>query len=175
MTTTVPLVNRANDVRERRWRRQMASAIRLNATDPQLREFAHAQTSNLDAARLAAEHIRRVLPYRFLGEGHRTLELAAARRRGFGACSDATAALAAVMLWRTSEALVCYENAAVLYHSPVRLSEALRGYAHVRLSLGRDFVDAYPDASLEASRCALLFRVTREGVKWPAHATVAPS
>lgn len=99
------------------------------------------------------------LPYRFAGQDHRVYELEAARRRGWGACADASAAIAAAVLMVRGTCAICYERTPVL-----------DTYAHARVSIGDTFVDAFPEQSLEVEACTALLPVTRESVSWPAHA-----
>lgn len=138
------------------WWRQMASAIRLNARSAALAIIAKTSPSHMMAATSTAGWLRLTLPYRFDGADHRILSLPEARRRGYGACGDATAAIAAVLLHRGEPASIAYEA-----------SETLDGYAHVRVVLGRVPVDAYPEMSLQLEPRAVL-QVTRETVRWPA-------
>lgn len=141
------------------WLRQFYAAVRLNAPDPALRAIAERAASCHQAAQNCADWIRTVLPYRFDGRGHRILELAAARRRGYGACGDATAAIAAVLMMRGSVPVVAYEA-----------TETLDGYAHVRIAMGRLFVDAFPEASLSLPATARI-ELTRRDVRWPVAAS----
>jgi len=143
-----------------RWFRQFVSAVRLNAKDVELWAIADAHRGDvLAAAEACALHVRTVLGYRFEGAKHRILELEACRRRGFGACGDACAAIAAVVLMLDGECSLCYEQ-----------TRTLNSYAHVRMFVNGAYVDAFPDASLEVDRCAATEKVTRSGVRWPATA-----
>lgn len=144
-----------------RWRRQLHAAVRLNAADAGLMTLADESPSDVAAAMRAAQLVRALLPYRFDGARHRILELSAARRRGWGACGDAVAAIAAVLLARGRTATVCYEQ-----------SEAVTGYAHVRIAIGRVFADAFPEASIEVP-CSATLSLTRGSVRWPVPASSA--
>lgn len=162
------------DRRTERWIRQVNAAIRLNASNLDLwraalevREFSG--LASLDGigratAQRVALGIRTPdgplhLPYRFAGQDHRVYELEAARRRGWGACADASAAIAAAVLMVRGTCAICYERTPVL-----------DTYAHARVSIGDTFVDAFPEQSLEVEACTALLPVTRESVSWPAHA-----
>lgn len=155
------------------WWRQLRSAVSLNAHDLDLWECAHPLSGvvvdAVDAARAAALHVRSVLPYRFTGV-ERILELRQALRRGYGACGDATAAVAAAVLMSGGECDVCYELARCADGS-----EPIPGYAHVRVVVGGSAVDAYPDESLEVDGCAGRVGVSRESVRWPMTDAVALS
>lgn len=74
------------------------------------------------------------LPYRFLGDRHPIVSLEEARARGWAACADAAAALAAAAFaWPdTRRAIVCVE-------APPHLA----GYSHVRLVLDSRAYDPY--------------------------------
>lgn len=152
--------------RDPRWWRQFVSAVRLNAGDGELQDLVrfHEALDDGELAQRAALHVRQVLPYRFDGPRHRILELVAARRRGYGACGDATAAIAAALLMRGKSASVCYES-----------THTVPGYAHVRIVVDGVVADAYPDASLDVSRCSATLAVTRRSVSWPSAAASSPS
>ena len=137
------------------WFRQMQAAVRMNASNDALRAIAARSHSCHDAAENAAAWLRTVLPYRFDGAHHRILSLREALARGYGACGDATAAIATVLIERGSVAIVAYEA-----------TETLEGYAHVRIAMGRLFVDAYPEASIDAP-CAARLELTKASVRWP--------
>lgn len=145
-----------DDMLQRRWVRQMQAAVRLNARDPSLAILASIPTSRVAIAEAAALLVR-AIPYRFDGPTHRILDLPAARRRGYAACGDAAAAIAAALFLQSIEDVtVCYEA-----------TEAVSGYAHVRIAIGGAFVDPYPEASIEAP-CVERLTLTRMGVRWPA-------
>lgn len=138
------------------WWRQLCSAIRLNATNEALRAIAHRAPSTAVAANVCADWLRQALPYHFDGATHRILSLREAQARGYGACGDATAAIAAMLFLRSVAVVaIAYETTA-----------ALDGYAHVRVALGRTFIDAYPEASVTAP--AVLLPLTPTDVRWPA-------
>lgn len=137
------------------WWRQMLAAVRLNARSAPLAIIASSSPSHAAAASSTADWLRLVLPYRFDGASHRILSLPEALQRGYGACGDATAAIAAVLLHRGRGADVAYEA-----------SETLDGYAHVRVVMGSVPVDAYPEMSLQLPPRAVL-HLTRETVRWP--------
>ncbi|MCC7108008.1 MAG: hypothetical protein IT382_01860 [Deltaproteobacteria bacterium] len=136
----------------------MHAAVRLNAACPPLAAIAEHAPSCLAAAETAAAYVRTALPYRFDGQAHRILDLPAAKARGYGACGDATAAVAAVLLMRGSVPILAYEA-----------TETLDGYAHVRIAMGRLFVDAYPEVSFSMPPRARI-ELTRESVRWPVRA-----
>jgi hypothetical protein len=147
-----------------RWWRQYVSAVRLNADDGELQRIAETEgASHAEVATLVAGYLceqgEGALPYRFDKAGHRIIELAAARRRGYGACGDACAAISAALLMRDAEHHVCYEK-----------TDMLPGYAHVRIVIGSHFADAYPERSLALESCAARLPVTRARVRWPAAA-----
>lgn len=159
------------DRRTERWVRQVVAAIHANAFNLDLWECARETIEHPDqvltpaeVAELVARGLRTHdgplhLPYRFEGQRHRVFDLEAAQRRGYGACADASAAIAAAVLMAAGECSICYER-----------SPSLDAYAHVRVSIGDAFVDAFPEQSLEVDACTALIEVTRESVRWPAAA-----
>jgi hypothetical protein len=154
-----------------RWLRQFESAVRLNANDLDLWRLVDAPGGSLhdgwwrdgielvELAEAAAKLVRQTCKYRFEGQRHRVLELAACRRRGWAACADGSAAIAAVLLMAGAGCAICYERAC-----------PADGYAHVRVAIGSHFVDAFPEFSLDVPSCAAVLQVTRRSVRWPATA-----
>ncbi len=158
---------------EERWLRQFKTAVRINASDAELWNLVAVYGSNsardgedpdvllspLEAAQRVAKYLHEgenVLPYRFV-RPQRVLDLQGCRRRRFGACADASAAIAAAVLMVGGECNACYER-----------HPALDTYAHVRIDVDGTPVDAYPDASLDVPSCTATWRVTRGSVRWPA-------
>jgi hypothetical protein len=153
--------------RERpRWFRQLVCAIQVNASDLALWGVVYgADGIVLDpaasaeaAARLVASLPYRWEPYRpqtLLDEPQQIVDLQAARRRGFAACGEGTAAAAAAALIAGGECELCYEA-----------TELLPGYAHVRIDVSGRPVDAFPEASFDVP-CVGRERITRELVRWP--------
>lgn len=138
------------------WWRQMLSAVRLNAADDALRIIATSSPSPMHAAQSCADWLRVTLPYRFDGPAHRILTRRECAARGYGACGDAVAAIAATLLHTRAESVsVAYEA-----------HQALEGYAHVRVVLGRVPVDPWPEQSLSLAPRAVL-TLDRESVRWP--------
>lgn len=171
--------------RRPRWLRQLFAAVRLNAHDVDLWGVADLAMREGDAlvggsvlllpemvavgvvakadvrriARSIAAHVSSTLPYRFDGPHHMILELPACRRRGYGACGDGAAAICAGVLMAGGEATLCYQD-----------TEAVPGYAHVRIDDDGAAIDAYPEKALPLSNCSAVARVTRRVVRWPSTA-----
>lgn len=148
-----------------RWFRQWTCAVVDNARELALWSLVYGADgivlSPLEAAQGAAL-IARAIPYRwprptgFLSEAQSIVGLGAARRRGFAACGDATAATAAAVLIAGGECVICYETL-----------PSFPEYAHVRIDVGGEYVDAYPEASFDVPSCSGRETVTRERVRWP--------
>jgi hypothetical protein len=143
--------------RRARWLRQFVVAVRTNLADPQLVELARRAGSPAQKALAAALHVRRTLPYRF--DRSPILSLRAAQKRGFGACGDGTAAVAAVVILAGGVPTLCYEE----------IGPSDPHYAHVRLIADGVGADAYPDASWNVNACSVR-RDVRELVGWRAAA-----
>jgi hypothetical protein len=143
-----------------RWLRQLLAATRINASNEELLStVAQGETlSTLEAAVAVARRLHEgphLLPYRFRPP-QKILDLEACRRRGYGACGDASAAVAAAVLMVGGVPVLCYE-----------VTPTVDGYAHVRIDVDGTFVDAFPDASFDVDRCAARLALTRSVVRWP--------
>lgn len=145
------------------WLEQWIAACDANLDDPLIRALARETIAKpFDAvvdkvrAEAAALAVRRLLPYRFTGRD-RIVSLREARARGFGACGDGSAAVAAVALLSSSSSVVhlCYE-----------LSPSRRSYAHVAVDVDGFRADPYPDASLSVTRCAVVDDVRELVKRW---------
>jgi len=139
------------------WKRDMRMAIARNMRDPELLALVVDARDDVPMLVSATElHVRRVLPYAF-GAAQRILALRSARRRGYGACGDGTAALAAVCaLAGVPTSALCYER-----------EETLRGYAHVRILVGDVVGDAFRDRRVEVDRCSAVIDLDRlMGARW---------
>lgn len=101
-------------------------------------EMARAARANLEShpATLIGEAERAFssIPYRFLGDRHPIVSLDAARSRGWAACADAAAAIAAAAYaypW-SRRAVLCVES-----------PPDVEGYSHVRVILDGIYYDPY--------------------------------
>lgn len=135
------------------WQREWTDALADNLENLELRVIATTalpQPFNDVRVRAwaAAWWTRQVLPYDFdPGRNDRVLSLVAARRRGYGACADGSASVAAAaLLARAHEVDLCYEV--------LPRCTGDNTYAHARVVVDGDGVDPYPRASYDVARCA---------------------
>ena len=135
------------------WESDLDRAARANHADPMVRAFAKALRANTAptvAPQVLTAWVRR-LPYRFDGERHRIASLRTCFRRGYGACADAAALVAAVAKLNGEDAAVCYERV-----------DSLPDYAHVRAVWRGWACDPWPERSFAVDECALVIRVLRD-------------
>lgn len=147
-------------MRLEQWMRELASALARNVRDESLIDIARSSPTLALALGRGEALVRRALPYRFVDD-QRILSLHAAVDRGWGACGDATAALAAVAVVAGAHTVaLCYED-----------TVTERGYAHVRI-LADDVVgDAYRDQRLDVQACSHVITIDRlMGSRWRAAA-----
>lgn len=148
-----------------RWLRQWVNACKSNLDSDLARQLAAYQSPAdvVTRAKAAAITFRMRVPYRFDQASPASIEsLAVCEQRGFGACGDGSAFVAAVALLvgdpRASVRL-CYET-----------HPSSRGYAHAAVDVAGIRADPYADASLSVPRCTASIEV-RELLGWSVPAT----
>lgn len=115
------------------WMYGLAAATRLNLFDAAVRSRSPAEVSSLfETTALWPQRARSGIPYRFLGERSKTDDLQGCRRRGYAACADAAAAIAAACIVEGVPAKLCVE-------APIDLPH----YVHVRVIVDGVALDPY--------------------------------
>lgn len=129
------------------WLQQWIEAARANLVHERVRSLVavpSSSTSRLLRPTAAALLVRETLPYRFDGPDSAppVVSYAAALARGFGACGEGSAVVAAAAHLAGVRATLCYERAA-----------AVERYAHVVVVVDGTRVDPWPHVALAVSRC----------------------
>lgn len=111
-------------------------------------ESAMFSASAANLADVVAAAVYDDMPYMFLGPQHVIETWTNCRRRNYGACADAAAAVAAglVLMQPRRSVHLCYEDP----------PDAPAGYAHCRVVLDGSPVEPWPSVRLEASCSALV-------------------
>jgi hypothetical protein len=129
------------------WLDELRHAIRANLSDPRIRELAARRAWGL---RDAVAWVRTRIPYRYDGPwAHRIVSLAGVELRGYGACGDGAALIAAVGLLRNLEGLsLCIEQL-----------PNVAQYGHVRIVHRHDALEPWPERRWEVPACSGLVDV----------------
>jgi hypothetical protein len=145
-------VGRSDAMLLRTWLDDVAQAISDNVVDPDVMRLGSYGSASLEARARALSLLELSLPYRFEGPSHVIASLAAARRRGSGACTEAAALAAAVGLWWGVPVSLCIE-----------LDASQPGYSHVRTMWhareGELVIDPYARHAAGLNTCATLYDV----------------
>lgn len=115
------------------WLYGLAAACRLNLFDADVRSRSPAEVAALfETTAVYPQRAKRGIPYRFVGERSKTDDLQGCRRRGYAACADAAAAIAAACITENTPAKLCVE-------APLHMPH----YVHVRVIVEGVALDPY--------------------------------